>query len=426
MPRFSTTGIESPSTLQYSDQDLGGRTGACGAHPGLAMEHGPAAIDRQPLGLARSTQTRRGRLPSHANRAGAGPAARRLARPDGGVPGRHKTFAEQPLLRDLEPTEFLQGVSLLHSYERRSADLEAGRSGKEVTGVSAKREHVLELPLMTYRKWADKLTDGFFQADRFLRMEGFHHPKFLPYRSQLIPLAAVMVHLGDRWLEPVIKKKLARWYWCGVLGELYGGATETRVALDLVGLLAWVNEPGASEPTTVVAAGFQPSRLDTLRTRTSAAYRGIYVLLQREGSRDFFWKAQMKDLDRDEFKIDIHHIFPRDWCSKQSIHPRVCNSIINKTPVSYKANRMIGGKAPSNYLMQIQEHAQVQLSEAELGEILKTHLIDPELLGTDNFEGFYKARKQALIQIIEKAMGREVLPIGEAPADDAEEEDEEE
>src|ERR1035437_7672458 len=56
-------------------------------------------------------------------------------------------------------------------------------------GMSAKREHVLALPLDAYKKWADKLSDGFFEADRFLRMEGFHHPKFLPYRSQIIPLA---------------------------------------------------------------------------------------------------------------------------------------------------------------------------------------------------------------------------------------------
>jgi len=35
---------------------------------------------------------------------------------------------------------------------------------------------------------------------------------------------------------------------------------------------------------------------------------------------------------------------------------------VNKTPISYKANRMIGGKAPSKYLQQIQTHPQVQIS----------------------------------------------------------------
>lgn len=213
----------------------------------------------------------------------------------GGKSGRHKRFADKALLRDLEPTELLQGISLLHTYEKHENDVAAGRIGRDATAVSAKREHILSLPLSAYEKWADKLTNGFFEADRFLRMEGFHHPKFLPYRSQLIPLAAAMVHLGERWLEPVIREKLAQWFWCGVLGELYGGAIETRIALDLVDLLAWIDKKDAREPTTVLGAGFQPARLDTLRTRTSAAYRGIYVLLQRQGSRDFFWKARMVD-----------------------------------------------------------------------------------------------------------------------------------
>lgn len=341
-------------------------------------------------------------------------------------PGRHKKFAAKPLLHDIEPTDFLQGLSLLHTYEQRLADLAAGLTGKAVTAVSAKREHVLSLPLAAFNKWADQLTQGFLEADRFLRMEGFHSPKFLPYRSQLVPIAAAMVHLGQRWLEPVIRNKLARWFWCGVLGELYGGAVETRIALDLQNLLAWIDQAGAPEPVTVVAAGFQPARLDTLRTRTSAAYRGIYVLLQREGSRDFFWKARMVDLDRDDCKLDIHHIFPRDWCEDQHIQPKVFNSIVNKTPISYKANRMIGGKAPSKYLNQIRDHAQVQITDAEQDNILKTHLINPLLLRADNFTDFYADRKAALIRVIEQAMGKAVVAASpDAPAEDAEDETEE-
>ncbi len=350
-----------------------------------------------------------------------------FGRPAGNVQGRQKKyFAAKLLLRDIQPTEFLQGLSLLHTYEKRCADVVAGKTGKEVTAVSAKREHILALPLDAYKKWADKLTEGFLQADRFLRMEGFYNPKFLPYRSQIIPLATTMVHVGERWLEPVIQKKIARWYWCGVLGEQYGGAIETRIALDLQNLLSWINDPTAVEPVTVVSAGFQPSRLDTLRTRTSAAYRGIYILLQRQGSKDFFWKARMIDLDRDECKIDIHHIFPKDWCKTQGILPKVFDSIINKTPISYKANRMIGGKAPSKYLVQIRENAQVQISETEQDEILKSHVIDPSLLRADDFAAFFTARKKSLLDIISATMGKAILPAGgEAPAEDVENEAEE-
>jgi hypothetical protein len=340
--------------------------------------------------------------------------------------GRYKKFASHPLLRDLEPTEFLQGISLLHTYERRLDDLAAGRSGKQVTAVSAKREHVLVIPLESYKKWADQLTNGFLETDRFLRREGFYNPKFLPYRSQLIPLAATMAHLADRWLEPIIYKKLARWFWCGVLGELYGGAIETRIALDLQDLLAWINETVSTEPATIIAAGFHPSRLDTLRTRTSAAYRGIYVLLQRLGSKDFFWKTEIVDLDRDECGIDIHHIFPRAWCEARKIEPRVFNAIVNKTAISYKANRMIGGNAPSVYLEQIRNHRQVQISELEQDEILRSHLVAPQYMRADDFQAFYNVRKQDLIRLIEDAMGKTTLPAAlELSVKDPEEDDEE-
>jgi len=349
--------------------------------------------------------------------------------PSKGMQGRSKKFAKRPLLKEVEPTEFLQVISLLHTYRLRRQELSRGITGKELRPVSAKREHVLEMPLAAYGHWADRLTNGFFEVDRFLRQEGFHNPGFLPYRTQLIPLAAVMVHLGERWLEPVIKGKLQRWFWSGVLGELYGGAVETRIALDFQDLLTWIFQPGAPEPKTIIDAGFQASRLDTLRTRTSAAYRGIYVLLQREGSQDFFWKVRMMDLDRDDRQIDIHHIFPKSWCSQRGISPSVFNSIINKTPISYRANRMIGGNAPSAYLETLRAHPQVQLSESDQDAILRTHLIEPPLLRTDNFDAFYAARRKSLLDIIEKAMGKSGVtldrepPVVEDPEDDTDAEE---
>ncbi len=341
-----------------------------------------------------------------------------------GQGGRHKRLSSRALLHDLQPTDFLQAICLLHSHERRAKDLAAGRTGKEVTGVTAKREHILELPLEAFQRWAEPLTEGFEEAERFLRSEGLHHHRFLPYRTQLAPLAAVLAHLQERWREPQLKAKLARWFWCGVLGELYGGAVETRIALDVQHLLAWLLESGAPEPRTVQDATFYPDRLDTLRSRTSAAYRGLYVLLQREDACDFFWQARMIDLDRDEINLDIHHIFPQKWC-KDHAKPRTkYNSIINKTAISYKANRMIGGHAPSVYLSKIETHAQVKKSPAELDVILRTHLIDPELLRADDFEGFYAARKEALLRLIERVMGKTATASGGVVASDEEEEDE--
>jgi uncharacterized protein with ParB-like and HNH nuclease domain len=58
-----------------------------------------------------------------------------------GVVGRKHILAEKPLLKTIEPTDFLQGISLLHSYEKRQDDIHNGKNGKQVTAVTAKREH---------------------------------------------------------------------------------------------------------------------------------------------------------------------------------------------------------------------------------------------------------------------------------------------
>jgi len=161
-----------------------------------------------------------------------------------------------------------------------------------------------------------------------------------------------------------------------------------------------------------------------MRSRTSAAYRGLYVLIQHGGAKDFFWKARMVDLNRNEKGIDIHHIFPKKWCQEQGIPPKVYDSIVNKTAISYKANRQIGGAAPSEYLLKLQQHKAVQLDDRALNSILKTHYIDPKSLRDDDFEGFREQRRVALLTLVEQAMGKQAIEGAEAGEDAAEDEDE--
>jgi hypothetical protein len=328
------------------------------------------------------------------------------------VKSRKERLEKDPLLKGCEATEFLQAISLLHTHELRKADLAAGKSGKQVRPISAKRADVLRLPLNAWHQWAGELEMGFRNVARFLRKECFYSRRELPYSTQLVPLAAVLARLGDRWLEPRIYDKLARWFWCGVLGELYGGAVETRMANDYEELLEWFDDDQAL-PRTVRDASFQPERLDTLRSRLSAAYKAINVLVLREGSRDWFWKATIRELDADEIALDIHHIFPRDWCEKQGIEKNRYDSILNKTPISYKANRKVGGDAPSRYLPKIQQEKQVALGDAEMDELLASHALSPTLLRQDFFEGFVEDRRRRLSKLIETAMGKPVTPTGE-------------
>lgn len=319
------------------------------------------------------------------------------------VQGRTQRMSHEPLLATLESTDFLQALAMLETRRLRLADVAAGKSGKQMTPISAKRTTILSLPLSAYQQWADTVEQGFKLVAKFLRKECIYSETDLPYRTQLPALAAVLAIIGDRWLEPRIHDKLSRWYWCGVVGELYGGAVETRMANDVEDLLSWIENDTSEIPRTVGDASFQPDRLDRLMSRLSAAYKGINVLVLREGAKDFFWKETVQKLDAEEVNLDIHHIFPQDWCEKEGIPRSRYNSIVNKTPISARTNRMIGGVAPSKYLQGIQKHSQVQLDDTAMDKILDTHLIFAQYLRDNDFEGFYTDRKRRLIKLIEGA-----------------------
>jgi hypothetical protein len=79
------------------------------------------------------------------------------------------------------------------------------------------------------------------------------------------------------------------------------------------------------------------------------------------------------------------------------------NCLINRTPLSEGTNGLIGGKAPSVYLAKLQQQG---ISKKRLDEILRSHLIEPETLWNDDFEGFFAARTQALLDLIGKVMGK--------------------
>lgn len=276
-------------------------------------------------------------------------------------------------------------------------------------GISCKRRDILRLTVSEYCQWANAVEAGFASAARFLHSQNIFRSTDLPYRTQLVPLAAAFVSLGKEAETVGAQKQVARWYWCGVLGELYGGAVESRFARDLPELVDYVRD-GSAEPKTVQDANFDANRLLSLRTRNSAAYKGIHALLMRSGCRDFRTGASVTMQTFLEDTIDIHHIFPQKWCDDNKIEESLYNSIINKTALASRTNRMIGGQAPSTYLSRMQ--ADAHMSQDELSRILETHGIDPKAMYADDFQSFFAQRGRSLVALIEKAMEKPVAQEG--------------
>jgi hypothetical protein len=313
------------------------------------------------------------------------------------------TAKTKSVLRGVQNTDFLQAITLIHTFRRRQEDIRLGKSADEAAGVSCKRSAVLALPKDAYQELRNHVLTGFLRAAKFLTLEHIFLDRDLPYQTQLVPLAAILAELGDSWEEIGIKQKVRQWYWCGVLGELYGGAVESRHARDLPECLNWIQD-GGPLPTTVSGSSFNPDRLLTLRTRNSAAYKGIYALLMQRGGREFLTDVPISFQTYEEESIDIHHIFPKAWCKKYEIEHKRVDSVVNKTALSARTNRIIGGAAPSTYLRSLERRGDV--ASSAMDAILSTHLISPEALRADDFKMFFEMRRKALLDLISTAMGK--------------------
>ena len=302
---------------------------------------------------------------------------------------------DEALLKVVSASDFLTAITLLDRYYIRQNGGEA---------ISCKKRDVLKLTLETYQKYANELTEGFIQAANFMKEQRIFTARDLPYSTQLIPLSVMFAILKAKAKDSTVKQKISNWYWCGVFGEMYGGANETRYATDVAGIMEWIN--GGKEPDTVQRAYFQPTRLISLQSRLSAAYKGIMALILKEGCLDFITGSAMDFTTFIDEGTDIHHIFPRKYCEDLKMDRRKWNSIINKTPLFAKTNRSIGGSAPSKYVQKIISDNKV--TEDNLKLYLASHLISVDDLRNDDFDEYFIKRAKALLNLISIAMDKPI------------------
>lgn len=307
---------------------------------------------------------------------------------------RKEQYFSSDLLNSVTATDFLTALTLLASFK-------AGGT------VSCKKKDVLALKLTAYQKYADDLCQGFSIAEKLLQEERIFSSRDLPYSTQLIPLAAICTVLmdGNKINTTTVKNMVKQWYWCGVFGELYGSANETRYVNDMTQVIKWITNSG-DLPKTITDFFFNPTRLLSLQSRQSAAYKGIMALILKNHARDFISGAEMDFSTYSSEKIDIHHIFPKNYCVEQGYSKAKWNSIVNKTPISASSNREIGGVAPSAYLGKLEKKGSVPSSD--LDDYVETHWINHTLLRDNDFHNFIIDRSKKLLNAIEAATGRTI------------------
>ena len=126
----------------------------------------------------------------------------------------------------------------------------------------------------------------------------------------------------------------------------------------------------------------------------------------KQGSRDLRTGQPIDVHAYMEDAIDIHHIFPRQWCEEHEIEPWIANTIVNKTALDAHTSSRIGGNAPSVYLSKIESGDGIE--PRVLDGFLRTHDIDPLALRRDDFVQFFNQRLESQLRQVELAMGKPV------------------
>lgn len=301
-------------------------------------------------------------------------------------------FEQYETLKKFDNTSFLIAMTLLIAMRKNST-------------VSCKRKDVLNLDYKDYEKNEEDLVNGFKKAYKLLVEMNIYSVYDIPYSTQLIPLAVICTLLDKEFENSSIKEKIKQWFWCGVFGELYGGANETRYALDVKQVYDWIK--GKEElPKTINDCNFNTMRLLGLQTKNSAAYKGIMALILNNRSCDWINGMEMGVQTYLDERSDIHHIFPQDYCIKMNYDKKKWNSIINKTPLFFSTNRYIGGTSTSDYMNKIIRNKNI--SKEQLKSHISSHMINADLLENNKFEEFIIDRAIKILDGIERCTGKKI------------------
>jgi hypothetical protein len=182
---------------------------------------------------------------------------------------------------------------------------------------------------------------------------------------------------------------------------------ESAAAFDFEKVMAWID--GGDEPDVVRTFAFRAEYLQEISSIRNAMYKGILCLLARRHARDFGNGAMLSTALFYDSQQDHHHIFPKEALKQLGVQDPRGDAIVNKTLISAAVNRSIGGKLPSDYVQTWRE----RIGRATFDDILTSHLIDANVLASNDWERFVLDRRERLRMLVEEACGGNVHPFGD-------------
>jgi hypothetical protein len=282
-------------------------------------------------------------------------------------------------LVDDDGTNFLQAIALVAGVEHKKASLVKHLSYKHI------QEH------------KDDILAAFKEMGKFFQeVLKCKEIRDIPYDTTIPPLSLVF----KNWSSLPVKKRsqiqsrIVKWIIVSGLKKWYTEGTDDKVKEDKRTTIPYVLGEVGKEPGSIS----EPWILDNEFIKSSSgSRRTVLIRILRMNSVSDFISGNDPN--------EVHHIFPKKYLRNTKTDSDLINSILNLTLISKPTNASIGGKSPSEYILNdiiptlMKNHKEKKdASHKRLRHIMEKHFIDAEAykkLIADDYSGFLKARARA-------------------------------
>lgn len=250
----------------------------------------------------------------------------------------------------------------------------------------------------------DRVKTGIERATLFLEQEGIFDAKRLPSDVTLYPLSALW-SVAPKGLdaEGEARTLLRKYLWRSFFTDRYERTSATRALVDYRQLGALLNGDELERP---LIFNEEEHALPTIEELMAAGWpirkerlaRAILALALRSGGLDF---ADAAPASRDHLpRREYHHLFPRAYLEARDFSQRQIDRVLNCALVSWKTNRTISAKTPSEYLME--RIGGTSLGKKEVSRRLASHLIPLDEFMSNNYEAFLASRAEKTEALMRK------------------------
>lgn len=245
----------------------------------------------------------------------------------------------------------------------------------------------------------DAIKVGVKKTLAFLSDEKIFDEKRLPTEVVVYVMSALWAIAPDGLdREGKVRHLIKKYMWRSFFTERYDRTTNTRAFADFKELRKLIageeGKPEIFDESVYPVANSDDLLSAAWPSRKDRLARAILALSLKGGGLDF---ADGAPASYDSIQNrEYHHIFPKSWLEKSGYRDHEINRAINCALISWKTNRNISAKAPSEYVAERMEKS--SLGDVEVRARLESHLISTKLLEANNYVEFVSERATFISQ----------------------------